>query len=275
MTARDPEAEQEVDLGRYWRAIVTHWWLPLVGLIAGAVIGYAISVGGSQSYKASATIYLGTPYSIIGSVPLSNAQTNPSTVNALIHSEEFVDTAAATAGTSPDKIRGGISSKSISTGVGLSAAQRASANPLVRITVRASTRRRATRAANSLARQVVARLSPLATKKIQYLKERIAADQEQLDLIRRLSGGAGDVTLKGVLSIQLNDVLQDQLQAQQLLAQAQQVERPALLARAAAVKTTARSRRNSTVVGAFIGLILGLIAALVWEPIAARRARRP
>jgi hypothetical protein len=274
MTSRAPEAEQEVDLGRYWSAVAARWWLPLGGLVAGAAIGYLISVGGTQSYKASATIYLGTPYSIIGSVPLSNAQTNPSTVNALIHSEEFVDRAAAAAGTSPDSIRGGISSKAISTGVGLTAAQRASANPLVRISVMTSTRRRATRAANSLGRQVVARLSPLATKKIQYLKERIAADQQQIDSIRRLSAGAGDTTLKAVLGIQLSDVLQDQLNAQQLLAQAQQVERPALLARAAAVRTTARSRRNSTVVGAFIGLILGLIVALAWEPIAARRTRR-
>jgi hypothetical protein len=76
-----------------------------------------------------------------------------------------------------------------------------------------------------------------------------------------------------VLGIQLNDVLQDQLQAQQLLAQAVQVERPALLARAVAVKTTARSRRNATVVGGFIGLLIGLIAALAWEPVAARTRR--
>jgi hypothetical protein len=273
MTARDLEAEQEVDLGRYWSAIVARWWLPLVGLLAGAVIGYVISIGGSESFKASATIYLGTPYSIIGNVPLSNPQTNPSTVNALIHSEEFIDTAAVAAGTSPDSIRGGISSKAISTGTGLTAAQRAAANPLVRISVRGSTRRRASRAANSLARQVVARLSPLARQKIQYLKERIATDQRQIDTIQRLSAGAGDTTLKAVLGIQLGDVLQDQLTAQQLLVQAQEVERPALLARATAVKTTARSRRNATVVGGFIGLILGLIAALTWEPLVARRRR--
>jgi hypothetical protein len=272
MTARDPEAEHEVDLGRYWHAVVTRWWLPLAGLLIGAIIGYLISVGGNQSYRASATVYLGTPYSI-GGVPLSNAQTNPSTVNALIHSEELVQRAAAAAGTSPDSIRGGISSKSISTGVGVTAAQRASANPLVRISVVASTRRRSTRAANSLARQVVARLSPLASRKIEFLKERIAADHKQIGTIQRLAAGAGDATLKGVLSIQLNGVLQDQLQAQQLLAQAVQVERPALLARAAAAKTTARSRRNSTVVGAFIGLIVGLIVALAWEPVAARRRR--
>ena len=273
MSTRAPEAEQEVDLGRYWSAVVARWWLPLAGLVAGAAIGYVISLGGTQKYKASATIYLGTPYSVIGNVQLSSAQTNPSTVNSLIHSEEFVATAAAAAGTSPAAIRGGISSKAISTGVGLTAAQRAAANPLVRISVTTSTRRRATRAANSLARQVVARLGGLARDKIAYLKSRIAADQKELDAIRRLSAGAGDSTLKAVLGIQLTDVLQDQLQAEQLLAQARQVERPVLLSRGEAVKTTARSRRNSTVVGAFIGLILGLIAALAWEPIAARRRR--
>jgi hypothetical protein len=273
MTARGAEAEQEVDLGRYWHAVVARWWLLLVGLIAGALIGYAVALGGTQQFKGSSTIYLGTPYSIIGSVPLSNAQTNPSTVNALIHSEEFVDRAAAAAGTSPDSIRGGISSKSISTGTGLTAAQRASANPLVRISVTASTRRRATRAANSLARQVVAALAPLSRDKIQLLKRRIETDQSQIDTIRRLSAGAGDATLKAVLGIQLNDVLQDQLQAEQLLAQAVQVERPALLAHAVAVKTTARSRRNSAVVGGFIGLLIGLIAALAWEPVASRTRR--
>jgi Chain length determinant protein len=270
MSTRRPEAEQEVDLGRYWSAVAARWWLPLAGLFAGALIGYLISLGGTQSYKASATVYLGTPYSI-GNVQLSSPQTNPSTVNALIHSEEFVATAAAAAGTSPQSIRGGISSKAISTGVGLTTAQRAAANPLVRISVTASTRRRAARAANSLARQVVARVAPLTREKIALLKSRIAADAKLINTIGRLSAGAGDATLKGVLAIQLNGVLQDQLQAQQLLVQAQQVEKPALLVRAAAVKTTARSRRNATVVGAFIGLILGLIAALAWEPVAARR----
>jgi uncharacterized protein involved in exopolysaccharide biosynthesis len=45
-----------------------------------------------------------------------------------------------------------------------------------------------------------------------------------------------------------------------------------VLTRAAAVKTTARSRRNSVVVAAFLGLVLGVIAALLWEPLV--RARR-
>jgi len=68
-------------------------------------------------------------------------------------------------------------------------------------------------------------------------------------------------------------VLADQLQAKQLLIQAQEVERPQVLTHAAGVKTTARSRRNSVVVAAFIGLVLGLIAAIAWQPVV-RRIRR-
>jgi len=40
------------------------------------------------------------------------------------------------------------------------------------------------------------------------------------------------------------------------------------------VKTTARSRRNTVIVAALIGLLLGVFAALLWEP-AGRIIRRP
>ena len=147
---------------------------------------------------------------------------------------------------------------------------RTTGNPLVRVTVQASTRRRAQAAANALGRIVVDRLAPYADKKIEALKQRIADDQTQVDAIRRASA-SGDPLGRAVLAVQIGDVLDDQLQAKQLLIQAQEIERPKVLTRAAAVKTTARSRRNSVVVGAFLGLVLGLIAALVWEPITRRR----
>ena len=55
--------------------------------------------------------------------------------------------------------------------------------------------------------------------------------------------------------------------------------RRTVLANAASNKITARSRRNTVVIGALIGLILGAIAALLWEPVAraghaAQRQRR-
>jgi hypothetical protein len=117
----------------------------------------------------------------------------------------------------------------------------------------------------------VERLSPFADAKIAGLKERIAADQLQIDAISRQASGSSDVTAKAVFGLHLGDVLDDQLQAKQLVIQAEQIERPRLLTHAVAVKTTARSRRNSVVVAAFLGLLAGLAAALVWDPLARRR----
>jgi hypothetical protein len=269
----DPDAEQEVDLGRYWSAIVAHWWLPLLGLIAGAVIGYLISLGGKQVWKASATLFLGAPYSVIGSVPLQGPQTNPSTVGTIARAEDSIQRAAAQAGMRAGELRGNVSTKTISTGVG-TGTTRTTTNPLVRITVQAPTRRKAQTAANALSLIVVDKLAPYTDRKIENLKERIAADQDEVDAIKRQAASSSDATAKAVFGVHLADVLDDQLQARQLLIQAQEIERPKVLTRAAAVKTTARSRRNSVVVAAFLGLVIGLIAALAWEPLVVRRRRK-
>jgi uncharacterized protein involved in exopolysaccharide biosynthesis len=52
----DLDAERDVDLSRHWGAITRHWWLPLGGLAAGIIVGYLISLGGAQVYKAKAVV---------------------------------------------------------------------------------------------------------------------------------------------------------------------------------------------------------------------------
>jgi hypothetical protein len=275
LTTRVPdlEAEQEVDLGRYWSAVVARWWLLLAGLLVGALIGYLVSLGGKQVWNASATVYLGASYSVVGGTLLQGPQANPSTAGTIARAESSIEQAAARAGMRPGDLRGNVSTKTISTGAGASTA-RVTANPLVRLTVQASTRRRAQVAANALAQVVVTRLSTYADRKIAGLQERIDADQKEIDVIQQQQRGASDPTAKAVIQLHLGDVLDDQLQAKQLLIQAQDIERPSVLTRAAAVKTTARSRRNSVVVAAFLGLIVGLVAALLWEPLMRRSRRR-
>jgi len=261
----DLEAEQEVDLGRYARAVVVRWWLPVAGLVAGAIIGYLISLGGSQVWKASATVYLGTPYSYPGNTPLQSQQTNPTSVGTIAKSEEAIGAAAAAAGMKPAQLRGKISTTTVSGSAGTVGGTRVQQNPLVRITVQAPTPRKARIAVNSLARQVVERLSGYAAEKIKLLEQRIASDKQQVEAITR--GAAGNPAL----AVLLGTVLQDSFTAGQQLLQAQQIELPSVLTHGAATKTTARSRRNDVVVAAFLGFILGLIAALAWEPLAGRR----
>ncbi len=265
----DLDAEQEVDLGRYAHAVATRWWLLLAGLIVGAVLGYVIALGGSQLYMATSTVYLGQPYSIIGGTLLQGPQTNPATVGAIVHSEEAIDAAASAAGMSPSALRGKISTKSISSGTASVGGNKAVANPLVAISVQASTRRRARLATNALANLVVQKLAPFTNDKIAGLKKRIANDQTAINAASAQAKGGGQ--LGALLALQLYPIEQDQITAELLLAQAVQIERPEVLTRGAPVRVTARSRRNSTVVGAFLGLVIGLIAALVWEPLATRR----
>jgi hypothetical protein len=141
----DPEAEQEVDLGRYWSAIVARWWLALLGLIVGAFIGYLISLGGKQVWKASATVYLGASYSSVGGVFLQGPQANPATAGTIARAESSIEAAAVRAGMRAGDLRGHVSTQSISTGAGSTNVVRTTGNPLVRITVQASTRRRRSR----------------------------------------------------------------------------------------------------------------------------------
>ena len=76
----DVDAEEELELGRYWDALIVRWWLPVVGFVAGIAIGYLLSLGGHQVFQAKATIYLGQPLSPNGTNQIQSLSTNPSAV---------------------------------------------------------------------------------------------------------------------------------------------------------------------------------------------------
>src|SRR2546428_11516286 len=160
MSPFDPEAEQEGDFGRYWRLLGSRWWLLAAGLVVGAVIGYAISLGGGQRFKATATLYLGQPYSASGNVQLQAAQTNPSTVRQIAHAETIVDQVAAKCKAKPADIRGGISTQTVAGNI-----SKNGQTPLVTISVQAKKRRAAACAANGPPELLVEKNSPVADQK--------------------------------------------------------------------------------------------------------------
>jgi hypothetical protein len=280
------EDEREVDLGRYWGTIATHWWLPVAGLVAGIAIGFLISLGGSQVYQAKATVYLGQPLSQSG-VQVQSQATNPSTVRQIVTAPATIDSVARRVGLPPAQLRGHVSTQAVS-----GAITRLGQNPLVAITVTGHLRAKVAGAANALAIRVVnsEALAGYAKIKIKNLTRLVEGQEEALASIdastRQLQAaikrGSGLSTPERLILLgQLNGLIQQRLSIvdqqstnQQQLALAQEVEAPKLNTRAVATKTTARSRRNTVVVAALIGLILGGIAALVWEP-ATRVVRRP
>jgi capsular polysaccharide biosynthesis protein len=267
----DWEAEQEVDFGRYWDGLVTRWWLPVLGLVLGAIIGYAISLGGSQTYRAQAVVYLGQPYSASGNVQLQNAQTNPSTVRSIVSSRSVRARVAKGCGANANALRGKTSVAAVAGNLA-----KLGQTPEVSITVQTTKPKVAACVANALANTVVAApaVAGFANAKIANFRSEISAQEKQVAAINQaLASRTLSSTDQLLLQLQLRNAQQDQIAATQLLQQARQVEAPRVITRAASEKVTARSRRNSVVVAAVIGLIIGIIAALVAEAIAARRAR--
>jgi uncharacterized protein involved in exopolysaccharide biosynthesis len=283
----DVDAEEELELSRYWNALLTRWWLPVAGLIAGAVIGYLLSLGGHNVYQAKATIYLGQPLSPTGTSQIQSLSTNPSTAKQVVLSPYWQRLAEQRAGLAAGSLTGHVSTQAVA---GVAAALgRVGQNPLVNIVVTGKRRAKIALAADELARIVVNQVSGryVATK-IKNLQANITAGKAELDSVNtRISSLQAEVQNGGLSTVerllfanQIGLAVQEQRQVtedlssnQQLLALAQNVERSQLISPARASKTTARSRRNSVLVGALIGLLLGIIAALLWEP-AARVVRR-
>jgi uncharacterized protein involved in exopolysaccharide biosynthesis len=283
----DLDAEEELELGRYWSALVARWWLPLAGLIAGIVLGYLLSLGGHQVYTAKATIYLGQPLSPNGTNQIQSLSTNPSAVKQIVQSPFAQHEAETQAGLPNGSLRGHVSIQAVAGAA--PALGRTGQNPLVTIVVDGKRRAKIARAADALAELAVKDVSGgYVSTKIKNFQGQVAAQKQALksidQTISALRQSAGNHSLSTtdrlILASQLNaQTLQrsqvvDQLATyQQLLALAQNVEQSKLITQARAVKTTARSRRNSVLVGALIGLLLGIVAALLWEP-ATRLARR-
>jgi hypothetical protein len=280
-TEPDLEPEREVDFGRYLDALVGRWWLPVLGLVIGAAIGYFLALGGKDVYRAQATVYVGTPFGPNGTNALQTIATNPSTVSRIARGQATIQQVAQASGMSPRELRAGISTRPIKSGN-----PKTAPNQLYAVTVEGPRRGEVNAAVTAIAARVVAVTGGYAKLKVDTFKKQLASDQQQLDGINRqadqvraqLSSASPTERLTlGTLLLAMEQrrgtLEEDRLQARQLLALAEQVELPRVIDRGAASKTTARSARNSLVVGGLIGLILGLFAALLWEPIAARTGR--
>jgi hypothetical protein len=272
------DAERDVDLHRHWDSITTRWWLPVGGLVAGIIVGYLVSLGSAQVYKAKATVYLGQPLSQ-GGVQVQSQATNPSTVRTIVTAESTIQRVARDAGLRPGQLRGHVSTQAVSGNIA-----RLGQNPLVAITVTGHARRPVARAANDLARAVVFSdaLAGYSKTKIRNLQLQVDQEQAAVNTLNRnlkaqqaaLGDGSGLSTSERLIALgQINGFQQQLLTTtdslttnQQQLALAKDVEAPQITTLAAATKTTARSRRNTVIVAALIGLLLGIVAALVYEP---------
>jgi LPS O-antigen subunit length determinant protein (WzzB/FepE family) len=261
----DPEAEQEVDFARYVRLLGARWWLLAAGLVAGAVIGYLVSLGGNQVYQATATVYLGQPLSPQGNTSVITPATNPSAVGTAVQSPSVQNTVANACHTKASTFKKGISTAAIATGAATKSGA-AAVNPLVKVSVQSKKGKVAACAANQLANQVVKKVSVYPAATIKNLEAQISVDDADIKAIQAAIANPNiSDTDKLLLQTNLRSDLLDKTTNSQLLLLAKKVESPYVYTRAASHKVTARSRRNTVVIGALIGLIIGVIVALFWD----------
>ena len=290
----DPDAEREVDLRSAWARLTARWWLPVGGVVVGAILGVLVSLGSAQVYKAETLLYLGQPFTPGGGSQIQSLATNPKTVNETIHSEGALDAAAKAAGMRRAQLRGNVTSSTVVT-----AGQLKTTSPLVTIQVQAPTKAKAEKAADSLAATVIGHVSPYVDEKITQLKEQIDNNERQLEEVDRriaiatqqqnlalASNSPLSLTEKLLVSTNSNatinaaegrraSIQSDLTSARQLLSLAEDVERSRVVQPAVAGKASATSGRNAAAVGGLIGLLLGGLAAIVADPWIQRRSAAP
>jgi hypothetical protein len=288
-TASELEDEQEVDLSSAWQRLKVRWWLPIGGLLVGAVIGIALAVSGGSVWRAQTIVYLGQPFAPLGGGQIQSLATNPRTVGEIIRSESVLKEVSDATGIPVSKLRSSISTREL-----LAAGQLRGINPLMEIAVKGSGPARVEQAADELAEHVVERVSLYDTEKTALLKQQVVTSEAQLAAVTErielaqeqqtvvLADQSLPLDQRLLVTANLNSVIttadarraaiQDDLfEARQLLNLAESVESSRVVEPAAASKTTARSSRTSLLIGALIGLLIGAIAALAADPIAARR----
>ena len=287
------EEEQEVDLASAWKRIEQRWWLPVGGLLVGAVIGLALALSGGSVWRAETIVYLGQPFAPLGGGQIQSLATNPRTVGEIVRSEAVLRAVSNKTGIPVSKLRSSISTKELTA----TGPARASIIPLIEIAVKGDAEpRKIEEAADALAARVVERVSVFVAKKIELLEAQVAVAESQLQAIEdRIEAAQQQQTkllqdesipLEQRLLVNLNlnstittadarrAALQGSLvEANQLLNLAESVESSRVVEPAVAVKTTARSSRTSLLVGALLGLLVGAIVALAAEPFLARRRR--
>ena len=284
------EGEQEVDLASAWKRIERRWWLPVGGLLAGAVIGLVLALSGGSVWRAETIVYLGQPFAPLGGGQIQSLATNPRTVGEIVRSESVLQDVSDKTGIPVSKLRSSISTREL-----LAAGQVRGINPLIEIGVKGdSGPRKIEAAADALAGRVVENVSTYVADKVELLEQQVTVSEAQLAAIETRIQAAQrqqDTLIQDqsipldqrlLLSANLNSVittadarrtsLQDDLfESRQLLNLAESVESSRVVEPARAVKTTARSSRTSLLVGALIGLLVGAILALAAEPFVARR----
>lgn len=265
-------------------AISDRWWLPVGGLVVGAIIGLLVSAGGGKQWTAKREIYLGNP--LENGTALTSAPTSLGLASTYATSLYALRHAASASGLPVSRLSGNVSAKPIPGPTGTAQTQPA---PLLLLSVTTASAAQADRAANYLASLVVSQFQPFTRTKLQIAKARLAQEQIQIgDINRRLTQALNAqatlarsaanqplvseyTQISATLATERSMLDNDITAYKTLISQTKSVEAPRILSATRSASTSSTSRASSVLTGALIGLLLGLLAATFWQPTANSR----
>jgi hypothetical protein len=287
------EDDVEIALGVYVRRVVRRWYVVVAAVVIAVVIAAAGSSSGHSTYRASALLSLGTPYTATGGAAITSAFcTSPIAPATLIKQDAIRIAAEHAAGLKPGQLKGHASSQAVA-----GAVTKLNFTPAVNIIVQGPfTGDKTALAANSLAVSVQKGCGTYASTRLKITQARVdreLAEQKQLSV--RLaqaqttlakvqadtSLSATQQLLAGTIAANtLSNVTQRQNQLDQfigddqsLLEQIKNVELTQIITQAKAAKVTAGGKSASFGVAVVLGLIAGIVLALVSEAVIPSRRK--
>ena len=248
-------SEREITLGDVWRAIWRGKWIVVGTTVLAALIAFALTFTADTTYTASAKVYLGQATTMMGNLA-STPGTNPLTAATMLQGDAVVAAVAKDTGLTPSTVRA-------RTDVAVPRAPgTVTANQPAIATITATTAERddSIRLANAYAKAALAGASggyDTVSATLERQVRQLRAEEIRLAAAARRQPGNDLLT-------QLNDVREVLTTSELQLARVQQIEAPAIVtvATGAASSGSTTNRARTTILGAVIGFLIGIVIAL-------------
>ena len=299
MPSSPPSPPREVRVTDYARRVARRWYIVVASVLiaVGLVLLHAVS-GSKNTATATASVYLGQPLAVGGGgVITQTPQSNAGIAVTFVKSTATLADAARAAHLTASKLHGHVSvlASSPSTGgTAGSTSRTTTGSPTISITVEGPwSRQRVEAAAESLANSLIGFENRYPDAKRRQLKARIAAEQAEtkqlqatidrataaiqqiagsdLSSLDKATASASWAEILATSTQQLGDISAQLPTDQIALAAVDSIESAQMISDAKGRQVSAVRRRSSLVVAAFIGFIVGVGLALVWDGVRTRR----
>ncbi len=251
-------SDREITLGEVGYRIWRGKWYVVVAAVAGAVIGLLLTFTSETKYTASAKVYLGQATTMVGNLA-QTAGTNPLTAATILQGDAIVDAVAKTTGLTRSSVNAAVNI-SVPRAPGTTSGNQPA---IASITAKTDSADQSVALANAYAAQALAGANSGYTKVTRTLEHQMKAMRADIAaLTAQVSGaGASQGAVVSQLAAQRTNLATTELQ----LARVQQIEAPAVVSRAksASSSSSGGNRARTTIIGAVIGLLFGIVVALV------------